>query len=268
MPIDPFPYGPFPTTREWYDDDPRDATTLDRLTHLVLVDGRLVDTWSEPVDGTRWQSHADRFDRELRRPEPTPPPPAPYVQALDWLSEVCGGPQAVATLSSDALTDDAIDLPTEYATPGERTRTEAVAELLDAVAARSFDPETSYAFRHALLALQRLDPDTLSRARSAAQVAGGICWAVGKANGLLAPTGPVRVGGIRDALGCSATLSTSGEIVRAGLVGFRRRSDRSHLLPRGLPDLLPLGRVDVLLGSTRERLVRVRDRAEEARTAA
>jgi hypothetical protein len=26
---------------------------LDRLTHLVLVDGRLVETWSEPVTGTR-----------------------------------------------------------------------------------------------------------------------------------------------------------------------------------------------------------------------
>ena len=52
-------------------EDPR-SSDLDRLTHLVLVDGRLVDVWSEPVSGTRWQEPAERFDRELRRPEPEP----------------------------------------------------------------------------------------------------------------------------------------------------------------------------------------------------
>ena len=31
--------------------------------------------WSEPVTGTRWQEHADLFDRELRRPEPEPQVP-------------------------------------------------------------------------------------------------------------------------------------------------------------------------------------------------
>ena len=50
-------------------DDPRHYVTPDpdRLTHLVLVDGRLVDVWSEPVAGTRWQEHAERFDRQLER---------------------------------------------------------------------------------------------------------------------------------------------------------------------------------------------------------
>ena len=59
-------------TREWLEpdmeDDFRDFAYRDelyvprRLRHQVLVDGRLVDSWTEPVEGTRWERHARDFD--------------------------------------------------------------------------------------------------------------------------------------------------------------------------------------------------------------
>jgi hypothetical protein len=73
-----------------FPDHSQGRSDLDRLTHLVLVDGRLVEVWSEPVTGTRWQEHADRFDRELHRPEPEPVV-ATHERALRWLDDVCGG---------------------------------------------------------------------------------------------------------------------------------------------------------------------------------
>src|SRR5689334_16023716 len=111
--------------------DPGGAHGLDRLTHLVLVDGRLVEAWSEPVSGTRWQVHADRFESERRPAEPPPPPP--WQRALDWLGEVCGGPQAVAALDArpaEAAEDG--DLPTDVDARA-RERLEATADLLGAV---------------------------------------------------------------------------------------------------------------------------------------
>ena len=127
-----------------YDTYPYDYSTrsdLDRLTHLVLVDGRLVEVWTEPVTGTRWQEHADRFDRELRRPEPEPVVPT-HERALRWLDDVCGGRDAVLALQGDPLDDDGRDVP-EAPTRQAQSRLAAVAELLDAVAQRWFDAETS-----------------------------------------------------------------------------------------------------------------------------
>ena len=77
---------------EPYDAHLAGAAELDRLTHLVLVDGRLVDVWSEPVSGSRWQPHADRFDRE-RRPSvlSAPPPPLSCAAWSEWFSSRSDG---------------------------------------------------------------------------------------------------------------------------------------------------------------------------------
>ncbi len=48
-------------------------------------------------------------------------------------------------------------------------------------------------------------------------------------------------------------------------LGYRDPSGQGWWRPDGLPDLLALGHPDLLLGSVRRRLVRVRDRAVEAR---
>jgi len=87
---------------------PYAAPELDRLTHLVLVDGRLVDMWSQPVTGTRWQLHADRIDRRARQLEyaaspPLPPPPPPYELMLDWLDGLVGGRRALDATDDEPL---------------------------------------------------------------------------------------------------------------------------------------------------------------------
>ena len=238
---------------------------IDRGTHLVFGDGRLVDTWREPATGTVWEPVALRHDREAR---PVVPPPRPaHERVLEWLGDVCGSAAAVDALASGPLTDEATDLPTEYPEPAGRDRMEATAELLDAVAEQWFDTESSYAFRHALLALWADDPDVVTRAGTAAQLAGGICWAVGKANGLFHPVGPLRVGIVQQALALRSPVSGYGGTVRTALRGFRGRPTDGWGLPPGVPDLLALGRPELLLGDTRSRLVRIRDRARAAATA-
>jgi hypothetical protein len=251
-----------------YDTYPYDfpgRSDLDRLTHLVLVDGRLVDVWSEPVTGTRWQEHAERFDRELRRPEPEPPVPT-HERALRWLDDVCGGRDAVLALHGDPLVDDGRDLP-EAPTRQAQSRLAAVAELLNAVAQRWFDAETSHALRTALLTVWEREPEVVLDAATAAHVAGGISWAVGKANALFRPLGERTMGQVKEALTLHTTISSYGKVVQRALVGYRDPSSLGWWRPDELPDLLALGHSQLLLGSVRRRLVRVRDRALEARAA-
>jgi hypothetical protein len=243
-------------------DSPRQSD-LDRLTHLVLVDGRLVDVWSEPVSGTRWQEHAERFDRELRRPEPEPQVPT-HERALRWLDDVCGGRDAVLALDTDPLADDGRDLP-EAPTRQAQSRLAAVAELLDAVAQRWFDVETSHALRTALLTVWEREPEVVLDAATAAHVAGGICWVVGKANALFRPPGERTMGQLKEALALHTTISTYGKVVQRALVGYRDPSSQGWWRPDELPELLALGHRDLLLGEVRRRLVRVRNRALEAR---
>jgi hypothetical protein len=237
---------------------------LDRLTHLVLVDGRLVDTWSEPVLGSRWQPYAERFDAEQRPVPPTPPPTPPWQRALEWLADVCGGADAVAALTTDPLDDEGCDLPTDV-DAGGRSRLEATADLLDAVAERWLDPEMAIALRRALLAVWTDEPETVLHARSAAHLAGGLCWAVGKANGRFRPQGDLTMARVQEALALSSSISGYGSTVRRALVGFRMPDRHRWWRPDGVPALEPLGRPGLLCSTTRARLVRVRDRAEEAR---
>ena len=253
-----YPYDPrYPDFSEPYAVDP-----ADRLTHLVMVDGRLVDVWTEPVSGTRWQHHADRFDAELRRPVPEPPVPT-YERALHWLDDVCGGRDAVLSLDTQPLVDDGRDLP-EAPTSQAQSRLAAVAELLDAVAERWFDVETGHALRRALLTVWEREPEVVLDAATAAHVAGGICWAVGKANALYKPQGGRTMGRVKEALALSVTISSYGRVVERALVGYRDHSTKGWWRPEG-PELLPLGRPELLLGEVRQRLVRVRERALEAR---
>lgn len=243
-------------------DRPRDeASTL--VTHLVFVGGRLVGTRHEPAAGTAWEAYVERPS-----PPPAPPSPPPHERVQTWLADVCGGRAAVEALTTAPLTDEAIDLPTEYGERAGRDRMESTAELLDAVAERWFDAESSFAFRHALLALWGEDPDIVTGPGSAAHLAGGICWAVGKANGLFSPVGTLRVGRVQEALGLRSAASAYGGPVAAALRGFRGVESDHRARPAGVPALLPLGRADLLLGATRERLVRVRERARAAAEAA
>jgi hypothetical protein len=90
---------------------------------------------------------------------------------------------------------------------------------------------------------------------------------VAKANGVLGAQGRVSVTQLKHALALGPSPSTYGKVVRRALVGHRdfaaERTGRAY----ELPDLLPLGRTDLLLGATRRTLCRARDRALEAQRA-
>ena len=143
-------------------------------------------------------------------------------------------------LDAAPLVDEGRDLP-EAATPQAQSRLAAVAELLDAVGERWFDAETTVALRTALLAVWDREPEVVLDAATAAHVAGGICWAVGKANGLFRPQGERTMGRIKEALALHATISTYGKVVQRALVGYRDLAATGWWRPDDLPDLLPLG---------------------------
>ncbi|MFB9315762.1 hypothetical protein [Nocardioides plantarum] len=238
-------------------DDPHSSSLPERLTHLVLVDGRLVDLWHEPVEDTRWSHHAERFDRE-RRPAPPPEPPH-HEQVLTWLAAVCGGRTALDALDAEPLTG-IVALPVADDATARDHLAEAAA-LLDRAAATYFDPETAVALRRALAAFWEADPHV--RLKSAARVAGGVCWAVGRANGLLGPHGRVTQGDLSRHLGLgSSGISSPGQTVRRSLEVYAGHAPRPWPWPwPGSFDVELRGRPDLLLASTRRRLVTLRDQA-------
>lgn len=258
--------------------EPGHAREPERLTHLVLLDGRLLDTWTEQVAGSRWQRHVDALERReherlevlldglLEARRPALPPPPDWERALAWLADRCGGEEPLLALDEEPLTT-APPLPDELALPAAADRPAAVAALLDAVAAGRPEPELGVALHTALALVCRVQPQLLTGSRTPAQVAGGITWAVLKANGVLRPVGEVRVSWIQDALALRSSPGSCGALVRGALVAFRPRTQETWR-PPGVPDLLDLGRAELLTSATRRTLVQVRDRALEAREAA
>ena len=122
-----------------------------------------------------------------------------------------------------------------------------------------------HALRTALLTVWEREPEAVVDAATAAHVAGGICWAVGKANALFRPQGERTMGRIKESLALHTTISTYGKVVQRALVGYRDPSSPGWWRPDDVPDLLALGHPDLLVSDVRRRLVRVRNRALEAR---
>jgi hypothetical protein len=242
-----------------------------RVTHLVLVDGRLVDSWSEPAERSDYLHVAEWLD-EQSRPQVVPPPApprAPYETALEWLDSLVGGREALESLADHDIAAPATlgpdDLPL-----ASRHRLEAVGRSLDAVAEEFWDEEVRLAL-HVVLSLVWTEvPDVVLRAKSAAHVAAGICWVVGRANDLF---GAERVTqkAVAQQLGLGTTLSACGTTFHHALRGLQPPFGSR---PWNQPDLLATGRPELLLGVTRRRLLRLRDqtlavrdqhRADEAR---
>lgn len=253
------------------DDRSYEGWQPDRLTVLTFLDGRLVQSRTEPVRFTEWEDLADQWDRRARRLDnpvpPTPPRPA-WQRALDWLGDRVGGEQALLDLPTAPLepTDpsDVTDMSALPAHVGEHLR--VVLEHLDVLADRRPEPEVREALHAAAHLLVGGHADLLVTG-AAAKVAAGIGWAVLKANGVLRPAGEVRVSWVQDALELPGSPSTTGKQVQDALLGLRHRS-HEPVAPVGLPDLLPLGRHEVLTSATRRLLAEGRDRALEARAAA
>lgn len=247
--------------RRW---EPRTPSGLDRLTHLILVDGRLVDVWSEPVSGTRWQLDADRLDRERTASVPSSPPTPTHELVLAWLDAAVGGRKQLMALDTRSPVDVDFE-PDPDLQPSARELLVDVIDLLDVGARELREPEARALLHHALAAAWATDPDAVLHTGSAERAAAGLCWLVGKANGLFGPGGLVTQGRLKDALGCPTTLATAGRVFQQCVAGFWPRPRRPTYL---VPDLLLLGRPELLSTATRRRLVRLRDQALEAAAAA
>ena len=212
---------------------------------------------------TRTNVILERLEAELTRPrwaEPDTPPRPDHEVALDWLAALCGGHEAVTALDAAPLVEDELDLPVVEDAAG-RTQLEAVAALLDEVAADFPVEEVGFALRRALLRLWEIDPLVVDRPTQPAQVAAGIVWTVLGANGLAGPGGLVTATELKERLGVKKMPSAYGKQVAAALRGFWPWQTQRPWGMRDLPDLEPLGYPDLLVSSVRRRLIRLRDQA-------
>ena len=260
-----------PWQRDPYEsfEHPYGVDDADRIIHLVHLDGRLVDAWSEPVERSRWAALANRLDRErdeLRRPPAPPQPPGPpaHERLLRWLQGLVGGSSALEAIDCEPLARlTPIDL--ETLPLGTRHRHEGLLALVDRVT--GVDEELDVALANALRLAHDLDPTFWGTFTSAGQAAAALVWAVGKANALFTPDGSLRQKDVASQLGLPGQLSGAGRRVESLLVGAPGLlGPRPHGL--GCPDLLALGTPVLLTSSTRRLIVRLRDQAVRAGEAA
>lgn len=232
-----------------------------RVTHLVMVDGRLVDSWSEPAERSAYEHVAEWLDRERQPPRAyaAPVPRLPHEQALDWLDAVVGG--RIALESLDDLPLQPVSAPDDAELPlASRHRLEAITRSLDAAAEEFWDDEVRHALGAVLAAVWAEAPELALRSKSSAHVAGGICWIVGRANDMFGGHGVTQTE-VSKCLGLPA-LSASGTSLHHALRGLQPPYGSR---PHHEPDLLPTGRADFLIASTRRRLIRLRGQALAAR---
>ncbi len=251
--------GMFWTPHERYPYGHLSGTARERLRHLVFLDGRLVDSWTEPIEGTAYAAMAEELD-EARRPpawvhDAYEPPPPPYEEVLTWLDGVVGG--RIALLALD-------DEPLQNRVGSEHADDSGVDGLLARVADDHFDQDFLAAMRVALATLRREDPDLLERA-PAGEIAAGVCWLVGRANGVVGANTPVTQKVLKTTLWLSTPPLRRVPRIKTCL---RSLQGRSGSRPADCPDLFELGDAAYLTAATRRRLVRLRDRALAAAQAA
>lgn len=238
-----------------------DVRPGERVTHLVLLDGRLVDAWSSDVAGTRWEPIARALDRERRPPAPpavgvvAAPPPPPHELVLAWLDTVVGGREALLALDGRASAVD--PEPPSGLAPAVAERRAVVRDLVGAVAEEVFDDDVAATLQQVVDLLAVEEPDLLTGALSALQVAGGVCWLVGRANALFG--GGVTQSTVRDLLGLATPLTGGGQAVRGALGVAWPEASPPPSWTGGR--LLATGRPEVLTRRVRRQLVRSRDRA-------
>ncbi|MDH2412578.1 hypothetical protein [Nocardioides sp. CER19] len=231
-----------PEVSSWYGERPPDPD------HLIHLCPECRDLMASAVSLAR------------RLPEPRPEPD--WTQALRWLDSVCGGRDAVLAVDAEPLSDDDLRVP-DGVPAGHRQRLESCLTLLDAAARQFFDDEAGVALRRGLLRLYEREPGLVTGARSASQLALGVIWAVGHANGLLHPRGTVTEKQLRPYLNATQPASTLGHQVRDALSGpFRWSTPSRPWGYGGQPrDLEPLGHADLLVSGVRRQLMGVRERA-------
>lgn len=244
----------------WHDRRDR-LTDAGRLSHLVFVDGRLVDAWSERVEASAYADVARRHDED-RRPQVVQAPPSlpRHVQALHWLDAVAGGREQLLAMTASPV---ALSRLRDHLDPVADEPWLVADELLDDLREALLPADLAAPLRECLLLARERLPELAER-MTPARVAGGIAWVVGKANAAIGPEGPLTQVRIADHLG-TTSLSACGTQV----LGHVRRLDWVSARPWacGAPPLLAVGRVELLSATVRRDLVGLRDRslAEEAR---
>lgn len=255
-----------------YDDEPWSAPTRtplhaqdDLVTHLVFVGGRLADSWSEDARDGAYADFARSLAQERLRAASPPPPEVPaHVRILAWLDSQAGGRASLLDLSDEPITGDGTGVPVAGRS-SDQQRLSAAADLIDDCAdALLRVEEWGHACRRALPLLWASDRELITQAPSAAHVAAGIVWAVGRANGWFPTSGHsvCTQSELRDHLGLTAYPSGYGKVVQSSLRAALPASVPTWGWGRAAtPDLAPLGRPDLLTASTRRTLLRLRDQA-------
>lgn len=250
----------------YYDDllwrEPRERLAEGgRLSHLVFVDGRLVDAWSERVEDSAYDDVARRHDEDLRsQVVQSPPAPPRHAQALAWLDEVAGSREALL-----AMTASPVALPRlgDHLDPVADEPWLVTDELLTDLRESLLTTDLAAPLRECLLLVRERLPELADR-MTPARLAAGIVWVVGKANAAIGPEGPVTQTRVADHLGTTALNSAGNQVL-----GHVRRLGWPVRRPWDCeaPALLAVGRVELLSASVRRDLVELRDRslAEEAR---
>lgn len=231
----------------------------DRLHHLVYVDGRLVDSWTDSVLGSRWEEHARRFDDErtpvCHHPEPRPPA---HVQVIGWLCGLVGGPVELDALIEERPVGETLVL----GDPEDATAFGAVGAHLDRVGGLFFDAEVTAVLQRALALLWTGDPGLVRGPTPANEVAAGVVWVVGRANGLFG--GGLTQTTIQRELWVKQPLATSGQRVSRVLRGIDLFAGTR---PPQAPDLRGFANAALLTPATRRTLIRWRDQARAAEPA-
>lgn len=242
----------------WQDDYldysyPSPGPGAERLRLQAYVDGRLVDSWNEPIHGSRWERFAEQLDDERRPTVHHPPAPPRQEQVLRWLDGLVGGRAALL-----ALTDDPSEPATTPVFPDDASAAAyaAVGEALDRVAGGLLDAGARRMLDRALVLLWETAPHAITGARSPSSVAGGLIWIVGKANGLF--DGGFTQQLVRRELWLKQALNVPGQALAKQLRGIDFHSEPR---PRGCPDLASFARSDLLTVETRRQLVAWRDLA-------
>ena len=235
---------------------PHDRIATDgRLRHLVFVDGRLVDAWTEEVEMSAYADVARQHDEE-RRPQVVQAPPEPprHVQALHWLDCVAGSREELL-----AMTASPVALPRlgDHLDPVADEPWLVADELLTDLREALLPSELAAPLRECLLLVRERYPELAER-MTPDRLAAGVAWVVGKANAAIGPEGPVTQVRIADHLG-TTSLNACGTQV----LGHVRRLGWTSARPwaLGAPALTAVGRVELLSASVRRDLVELRDRS-------
>ena len=226
----------------------------DRISHLVFLDGRLVDVWTESPFDTAYADLARKLDAE-RQPQVvrSPPPPPRHEQALDWLDGLVGGRDALLSLAPAGPPPPLRDVLDPVADEPWLVVDELVGDVCEALLSPDLEPP----LRRCLLLLRERAP-WLPERTAPDRIAAGIVWVVGKANAAIGPAGPVPQTAVASHLGVSS-LTAHGNAVVAHV---RRLGWTAHPpFASSFPTLFATGRAELLADTVVADLLRLRDDA-------